>query len=189
MRLARRIIQDYDRYDGFVILHGQDTMAYSASALSFLLENLAKPVIFTVHELPIGIPRSDARENLLTTIEIVLARRSDNLAMIPEVGIYFEYDLFRGNRTHKTSTEDFEAFISPNYPKLAEAGVHLKYNSAYIRSPAKDALVLHEKLETEIGILTTFPGMTESYVSAILSQKHMRALIIRSFGNGNVPTG
>ncbi len=187
VRLARRIAEDYNSYNGFVILHGSDTMAYSASALSFLLQNLGKPVIFTGSQLPIGITRSDARENLLTTIEIALARREDNLAMIPEVAIYFEYDLFRGNRTHKTSTEDFEAFQSLNYPKLAEAGVHIKYHKNYIHHPSKDSLILHEKFEEEVGVLTLFPGIQPSFVESVLGNQKMKGLILRTFGSGNAP--
>lgn len=188
VRLASRIRDGYEQYDGFVILHGSDTMAFSASALSFLLENLAKPVIFTGSQLPIGITRSDARENLLTAIEIALARRADNLAMIPEVAIYFENHLLRGNRTHKISTEDFMAFRSLNYPELAEVGVHIKYNDSAIRTPAKDALICHDNFSGNVSILTMFPGMSPSYVKAVLADEAMDGLIIRSFGNGNIPT-
>lgn len=188
VRMAQRIAQDYTHYDAFVILHGSDTMAYSASALSFLLKNLSKPVIFTGSQLPIGITRSDARENLLTTIEIALARREDNLAMIPEVAIYFEYDLFRGNRTHKSSTEDFEAFQSLNYPKLAEAGVHIKYHQAYIHHPSKDSLEVYGRFEEEVGVLTMFPGISPSFVEAVLANKKMKGLVLRTFGSGNAPT-
>ncbi len=188
LRLAKRISDGYEQYDGFVILHGSDTMAFSASALSFLLQNLAKPVIFTGSQLPIGITRSDARENLMTAIEIALARRVDNLAMIPEVAIYFENHLFRGNRTHKISTEDFMAFRSLNYPELAEVGVHIKYNDAAIHTPSKDALILHEKFDTAVSILTMYPGISPSYVKAVLGDSEMKGLVIRSFGSGNIPT-
>ncbi len=186
LRLARRIEQDYTNYDGFVILHGSDTMAYTASALSFLLKNLAKPVILTGSQLPIGVARSDARENLLTTIEIAMARRKDGLSMVPEVCVYFEYDLFRGNRVHKMSTEDFEAFNSLNYPKLAEAGVNIKFNHNYILSPPKEALAVGPAISTEVGVLTVFPGITPEYIKAVLSAP-MKGLIIRSFGAGNIP--
>lgn len=188
LRLARRITDGYDQYDGFVILHGSDTMAFSASALSFLLENLAKPVIFTGSQLPIGITRSDARENLMTAIEIALARRADNLAMIPEVAIYFENLLLRGNRTHKISTEDFMAYRSMNYPKLAEVGVHIKFNNSAIRTPSKDPLILHEGMDENISILTVYPGVSQSYIKAVLQDPNMKGLIIRSFGSGNIPT-
>ena len=188
IRLAKRVYDGYAHYDGFVILHGSDTMAYSASALSFLLQNLSKPVIFTGSQLPIGITRSDARENLLTALEIALTRRQDNLAMIPEVAVYFEYDLFRGNRIHKISTEDFEAFQSLNYPKLAEAGVHIKFNEAYIDSPAKDSLIIYDKMISDIGVLTVFPGMMPDFVRSVVENTNLRGLVIRSFGSGNAPT-
>ncbi len=187
LRLARRIADGYEEYDGFVILHGSDTMAYTASALSFLLQNLSKPVVLTGSQLPIGVARSDARENLLTALEIAMARRADGQAMVPEVCVYFEYLLFRGNRCHKISTEDFEAFSSLNYPKLAEAGVNIKYNTNYINPPATDSLRLYEHFEQQIGVLTVFPGMTESYVNSVLSIPDLKAIIIRSFGSGNAP--
>lgn len=188
LRLARRIADGYETYDGFVILHGSDTMAYTASGLSFILENLGKPVILTGSQLPIGVPRSDARENLLTTLEIAMAKKHDGTAMVPEVGIYFEYDLFRGNRCHKISTEDFEAFRSMNYPKLAEAGVNIKYHQNYIAGTPADQFSISEKLETEIGVLTVFPGMTPNYVRPVLENPHLKGLILRSFGSGNAPT-
>ncbi len=188
IRLATRIYKDYDRFDGFVILHGSDTMAYSSSALSFLLENLSKPVIFTGSQLPIGITRSDARENLLTTLEIALAKKANGEAMVPEVGVYFEYDLFRGNRIHKISTEDFEAFQSLNYPKLAEAGVHIKFNQNAIERASHEALILHNKMDTNIGVLTAFPGMSETYVNSILTAPGLKGIVLRTFGSGNAPT-
>ncbi len=188
IRLATRIYRDYDKFDGFVILHGSDTMAYSSSALSFILENLSKPVIFTGSQLPIGITRSDARENLLTTLEIALSKKENGDAMVPEVGVYFEYDLFRGNRIHKISTEDFEAFQSLNYPKLAEAGVHIKFNQNAIEQPNSKPLVLHAKMDTNVGVLTAFPGMNEAYVDAILSAPGLKGIVLRTFGSGNAPT-
>lgn len=187
IRLAKRIATGYHDYDGFVILHGSDTMAYSSSALSFLLENLGKPVIFTGSQLPIGITRSDARENLLTTLEIALAR-NDNKPIVPEVAVYFEYDLFRGNRIHKISTEDFEAFQSLNYPKLAEAGVHIKFNNNYISPIPQTELKLHDAMDENIGVLTVFPGMGQAYVQAVLNTPGLKGLVLRSFGSGNAPT-
>lgn len=187
LRLANRISFDYDKYDGFVILHGSDTMAYTASALSFIFNNLAKPVVMTGSQLPIGVARSDARENLLTTIEIAMARRKDGLAMVPEVCIYFENDLYRGNRTHKISTEDFEAFESMNYPRLAEAGVNIKFNETFIHRPPKDPFEISQIISNEVGILTVFPGQTEEYVKSVLNNNKMKALILRSFGSGNAP--
>lgn len=187
LRLASRISHDYHNYDGFVILHGSDTMAYTASALSFIFNNLAKPVVMTGSQLPIGVARSDARENLLTTIEIAMARRSDGLAMVPEVCIYFENDLYRGNRTHKISTEDFEAFESMNYPRLADAGVNIKFNDTFIQKPSKDPLEVARIISNEVGILTVFPGQTEDYVKSVLNNGKMKAVILRSFGSGNAP--
>ena len=188
IRLARRIAHDYNAFDGFVILHGSDTMAYTSSALSFLLENLSKPVILTGSQLPIGIARSDARENLLTTLEIAIAQTEKGIPKVPEVGVYFEYDLFRGNRIHKTSTEDFEAFHSLNYPKLAEAGVHIKYNSQAINIPSGKPLKVHEYMEENVGLLTVFPGIHENFVRAVLSTPGLRGLVLRTFGTGNAPT-
>lgn len=188
VRIAKRIEQDYDKYEGFVILHGSDTMAYTSSALSFMLKNLSKPVILTGSQLPIGLARSDARENLLTAIEIAIARREDGLPQVPEVAIYFEYDLFRGNRVHKVSSEDFEAFQSLNYPKLAEAGVNIKYNSGAIRHPSKDPLKLQTNLSTNVAVISCFPGMTQSYFDSIINHSEAEVFILRTFGSGNAPT-
>jgi len=188
VRLAKRIALDYTKYDGFVILHGSDTMAYTASALSFMLENLSKPVILTGSQLPIGTPRSDARENLITTIEIAKSKRIDQLAMVPEVCIYFEYNLYRGNRTHKISTEDFEAFQSLNYPLLAQAGVNLKFNETAIIKPYKEPFSYSIDLNTNIGVLTLFPGIQPHAVEPVLNNPSLEGLLIRTFGSGNIPT-
>jgi L-asparaginase len=188
VRLATRIYRDYDNYDGFVILHGSDTMAYSSSALSFLLPNINKPVILTGSQLPIGITRSDARENLLTTLEIALAQKENGDPVVPEVAVYFEYDLFRGNRIHKVSTEDFEAFHSLNYPKLAEAGVNIKYHTNVIANPRPGQLQLHDTMDDNVAVLTVFPGMNEAYVNAILSIPGLKGVVLRTFGSGNAPT-
>ncbi len=187
-KLARRIEQDYHNYHGFVILHGSDTMAYTASALSFMLQNLSKPVILTGAQLPIGIPRSDARENLITTIEIATAKRSDQLAMVPEVCVYFEYNLYRGNRTHKTSTEDFEAFYSFNYPLLAQAGVNIKFNEAAILTPPGEPFRCSPELCTDVAVLTMFPGIQPHFVQSVLNNPEMKGLLLRTFGSGNAPT-
>jgi L-asparaginase len=187
-RLAKRIQKDYDRYDGFVILHGSDTMAYTASALSFMIKNLSKPVVLTGSQLPIGVPRSDARENLLTSIEIAIAKKADGSAVVPEVCVYFEYDLYRGNRTHKISAEDFEAFTSINCPPLATVGVNIKYNHSRIRASGLDPLNVHTEWCNDVGILSVFPGMTPSFVSSVLNNPEIKGFIIRSFGSGNAPT-
>ena len=187
IRLATRIRRDYSRYDGFVILHGSDTLAYTSSALSFLLENLNKPVVLTGSLLPIGIARSDARENLITAVDIAMEKNQDGSAKVPEVAVYFEYDLFRGNRIHKLSSEDFEAFRSFNYPKLAEAGVNIKYNHNAIARPSEGGLYCNERMDASVGVLTVFPGMPESIVSCLADNPNLKGLILRTFGSGNAP--
>ncbi len=187
-KIAELIRDQYGQYDGFIVLHGTDTMSFSASALSFMLENLGKPVIFTGSQLPVSILRTDARENLISSIEIAVAEK-DGLPLVPEVCIYFEYKLFRGNRTTKHSAEDFNAFLSPNYPPLAESGVHLKYNAPRIlkSDPGAD-LKVHTALDNNIAILKIFPGIPESVVEAVLGTSGLKAVILESFGAGNAPT-
>jgi L-asparaginase len=185
--LAGLIEKNYTAYDGFVILHGTDTMAYSASALSFILENLDKPVIFTGSQLPIGTLRTDGKENLITAIEIAAARE-DGLPVVPEVCIYFENALYRGNRTHKNNAENFNAFTSDNYPPLAETGVYIRYNHAHIRKAGRNApLRVQCSLSAEIAILKIFPGITASVVEHILSIQSVKAIILETFGSGNAP--
>lgn len=188
LTLAHRIRADYDRYDGFVILHGSDTMAYTASALSFLLEGLNKPVILTGSQLPIGITRSDARENLITTMEIASARTESGGPRVPEVAVYFEYDLYRGSRVFKNNAEDFEAFQSLNYPKLAEVGVHIKYNEAAIRPYEDTVLSVQDRLGSDLAVLTLYPGITEVAVAAVCNIPGLKVLILQTFGAGNAPT-
>ena len=182
------IIQDkYEEYSGFVILHGTDTMAYSASALSFMLENLSKPVIFTGAQLPIGMMRSDAKENLLTAIEIAAAQENGK-PIVPEVCIFFEDTLFRGNRTTKKNAEHFNAFNSYNYPPLAKAGVHIKYFRSYIHYPAAGTKIrVRTKIDQNIAILKLFPGISEHTVNAILQIPNLKAVVLESFGAGNAP--
>lgn len=188
VRMAEVVEANYDIYDGFVVLHGTDTMAYSASALSFMLEGLAKPVIFTGSQLPIGLPRTDGRENLITSIEIAAARNKRG-PLVPEVGIYFDNELTRGNRTTKFSAEHFDAFNSPNYPPLVEAGLHLIYNFQDIKYPAENSrLKVHKKFDNNVAILKLFPGINRNFVEATLNTKGLRALIIETFGSGNAPT-
>ena len=188
VKMAETIQENYDNYDGFVVLHGTDTMAYSASALSFMLGNLRKPVILTGSQLPIGLLRTDGRENLITAIEIAAARE-DGLSLVPEVCIYFDNELTRGNRTTKFSAEHFDAFNSPNYPPLARVGLHIKYNYSHIRysDPSKD-LVIHKSFDTNVAILKLFPGITRNLVQAIINTKDLKAIIIETFGSGNAPT-
>ena len=188
IRMARVIEENYDRYDGFVILHGTDTMAYSASALSFMLENLSKPVIFTGSQLPIGLLRTDGKENLITAIEIAAASEHGNPA-VPEVCIYFDNKLSRGNRTTKLSAEHFDAFSSPNYPYLAEVGLHLKYNKGYINRPQRNRkLIVHKDFNTNVAILKLFPGISSNFIRAITGTRGLKGIIIETFGSGNAPT-
>lgn len=189
IRLAEIIEQNYEKFDGFVILHGTDTMAYSASALSFMLEDLSKPVIFTGAQLPIGALRTDGKENLVTSIMIAAAREYGK-PLVPEVCIYFESKLSRGNRTTKVNTEHFNAFQSANYPYLAKAGVHLVYNREFISNPGKlPRLKVHKQLNNKIGILKLFPGMNGEYMDALLSLEGLKGIILETFGAGNAPTG
>ena len=186
-RMALLIEENYDDFDGFVVLHGTDTMAYSASALSFMLENLSKPVIFTGAQLPIGMMRSDAKENLLTAIEIASAKENGQ-PIVPEVCIFFEDTLFRGNRTTKKNAEHFSAFNSYNYPSLAKAGVHIKYFRSSIHYPAAGTkLRVRTHIDQNIAILKLFPGITEHTVNAILQIPGLKAVVLESFGAGNAP--
>lgn len=187
-RMAEIIEENYRDFDGFVILHGTDTLAYSASALSFMLKHLAKPVIFTGSQLPMGDLRTDGKENLITSIVIAAAKES-GLAVVPEVCIYFESKLSRGNRTTKISTEQFNAFQSANYPYLADAGVHIKYNREAIHYPENmEELVVHKNFNAHIAILKLFPGIQPEYLDAVLRYKKLKGLIIETFGAGNAPT-
>lgn len=184
--LVRVIEEHYEKYDGFVVLHGSDTMAYTASALSFMLRNLNKPVILTGSQLPLGMIRSDGRENFITAIEIA-STMEDDTPLVPEVCIYFENQLFRGNRTHKHNAEHFEAFKSVNYPTLAEVGVHIRYNRNAIRKPNFRRLQANRTLDTRIIILKIFPGITRQAVKVVLDAPGIRAVILETFGTGNAP--
>lgn len=187
VQLSETIEKFYNAYDGFVILHGSDTMAFTASALSFMLKNLNKPVILTGSQLPSGLPRTDAKENLITAIEIASSYR-DGVPEVPEVTVYFEYQLYRGNRTHKVNADHFEAFVSANYPPLAEAGVHLKFNRRYCRKVNNETLQVHSKMNANIVVLKLFPGITKPTVQAILKQDKTEAVLLETFGSGNAPT-
>lgn len=184
--LAQLIKDKYDEFDGFVILHGSDTMAFTASALSFMLENLSKPVVLTGSQLPIGEIRTDAKENLITALEIA-ATKNEGKAMIPEVCIYFDYQLFRGNRAIKYNAEKFEAFRSPNYPILAEAGVTLSYFGNYILPQPDDSLKVHLHFNPNIGVLKLYPGISKQAVEAI-TKSSVDAIILETFGSGNTTT-
>ncbi|MFO7370068.1 MAG: asparaginase domain-containing protein, partial [Bacteroidales bacterium] len=181
------IEQNYNNFNGFIVLHGTDTMAYSASALSFMLENLAKPVIFTGSQLPIGSLRTDAKENLISSLEIAAAMKGGEPA-VPEVGIFFENKLYRGNRTTKNNTENFNAFVSGNYPALAESGVHIRYNYSAIRYDNKrHPLIVHKELNSNLIILKLFPGMSRNMVESVFQLEGLRAVIMETFGAGNAP--
>ena len=187
IELATVIEKNYEHFDGFVVLHGSDTMAYTASALSFMLENLNKPVIFTGSQLPIGMVRTDGRENFINSIEIAAAREDDT-PIVPEVALCFENKLFRGNRTTKFNAEHFGAFVSGNYPALAEVGVYIKYNRNLILKPNFRKLKVHKELDENIAILKLFPGIMESCVHSILNTNGLKAVILETFGAGNAPT-
>jgi L-asparaginase len=183
-----QIIQEhYPHQDGFVVLHGTDTMAYTASALSYMLQHLAKPVVFTGAQLPISEPRSDARENLITALEIASARE-EGQALVPEVCIYFDSELLRGNRAKKAESMHFDAFRSENYPALANAGVKIDYNLGAVRSMGSSALSLLTQFDNHVSILKLFPGISPASVDAILQTPGLKALILETFGSGNAPT-
>ncbi len=185
--MASLIEEHYQDYDGFVVLHGSDTMSYSASALSFMLENLSKPVIFTGSQLPIGDLRTDAKENLITAIEIAALQKKGK-PVIQEVCLYFEYKLYRGNRTTKISAEVFNAFSSPNYPPLAESGVHLRINEDLLQKRSQKKLVVHKKLDDHVAIVKLFPGINAQVLSAILNIPGLKGVVLETYGSGNAPT-
>ena len=188
--LVKLIEERYDDYDGFVILHGTDTMAYSASTLSFMIEGLTKPVIFTGSQLPIGTPRTDGKENLISSVEIAAAKDEDGHPLVPEVCICFDNVLIRGNRSRKFNSDNFRAFRSENFPPLAEAGISIRYNRNLIRKPAEwDARPLfHTGLDTRVSILKIHPGITPGVVKDILLGKETRAVILETYGAGNAPS-
>ena len=187
-KLVRIISDNFDNYNGFVILHGTDTMAFTASSLSFMLEGLSKPVILTGSQLPIGVLRTDGKENLMTSIEIASALDKEGKPMVPEVCILFENHLMRGNRTTKLNAENFNAFRSFNYPVLAKAGIHIKYNTSVIRKPEPDQVLKpHYLLGTNIAVLKLFPGIHENVVAATLAIDGLQAVVLETYGSGNAP--
>lgn len=189
--LASLISDRYEDYDGFIILHGTDTMSYSASALSFMLDGLTKPVIFTGSQLPIGVPRTDGKENLILAVEIASAKDIDGHAKVPEVCVCFGSMLMRGNRTSKVNADVFRAFSSPNFPALAEAGINIRYAEELIRKPLDwyQSLKINSKLDTRVGILKIHPGITPEVVRYFLYSPETRAVIIETYGSGNAPSG
>ena len=189
--MARIIRDNYHKYDGFVILHGTDTMSYSASALSFMLENLAKPVIFTGSQIPIGILRTDGRENLITAIEIAGAHNEAGEPLVPEVALYFQNRLFRGNRTTKLSAEALNAFASFNYPPLADVGVNIQYNNNAIANfapKAKGGFHITESLSNDVVVVKLFPGIRPATLRAMLLESGARGVVLETYGAGNAPT-
>ncbi len=188
VKIADTIYKNYDKYNGFVVLHGTDTMAYTASALSFMFENLSKPIILTGSQLPIGNIRTDGKENLISSVEIAAAEISGN-ALVPEVCIYFENKLYRGNRTTKLNAEYFNAFYSGNCTPLAKSGVYINYEYDKIIYPdEKEKLKLHRNLENNIAILKIFPGISPELIRAITDTDDLKAIILETFGAGNAPT-
>lgn len=188
IELTHIIADNYDKYDGFVILHGTDTMAFTASALSYMLENLTKPVILTGSQLPIGQLRTDGKENLITSIEIASAKHPDGRAIMPEVGIYFNGHLMRGNRTTKQSADNFNAFESFNYPHLADAGVNISYREDLILKPDySKPMTPHFRLDNNVIVFTIFPGIREDLVRHVIATPNLRSIVMRTFGSGNAP--
>ncbi len=188
IELTRIIAERYDDYDGFVVLHGTDTMAYTASALSYTLENLTKPVILTGSQLPIGQLRTDGKENLITSIEIAMARHADGRAMVPEVCIYFNGNLIRGNRTTKQDAENFNAFESFNFPHLAHAGINISYREDLILKPDySQPMTPRFNLDNNVIVFTLFPGIKEEHLRHLLITPGLRSVVMRTYGSGNAP--
>lgn len=185
VKMASIIEKNYETYDGFVVLHGSDTMAYSASALSFMIENLNKPIVFTGSQLPIGVIRTDGKENLITAIEIASAYDNNGVPIVPEVSIYFEYKLYRANRTTKLSADNFNAFASFNYPKLAEAGIEIKFDYQNIKSLSTKNVYFNYLFDENVGVLKIYPGISQQYVSHFFKTPGLRGVILETFGAGN----
>ena len=188
VQLATIIEENYTAFDGFVVLHGSDTMSYTASALSFMMEHLAKPIIFTGSQLPIGDLRTDDKENLITAIQIA-SLRDNGQAVVQEVCLYFEYKLYRGNRTTKINAEHFKAFTSPNYPFLIESGVHLKINTDWLLPVApQQSLQVHKTIDTNVIILKLFPGISEQLIDAVVAIPNLKGMVLETYGSGNAST-
>ncbi len=188
LEIAEIIETNYDDFDGFVVLHGSDTMSYTASALSFMLEHLAKPVVFTGSQLPIGDLRTDAKENLITSIQVASLQHY-NKPIIKEVCLYFEYKLYRANRTTKINAEHFEAFASLNYPDLAESGVHLKVNNEYLFKPnVRKSLIVHKNLDSNIALIKLFPGISQALLQSIFNTPNLKGVVLETYGAGNCTT-
>lgn len=187
-QIASIIFENYGEYDGFVILHGSDTMAYTATALSFMLQGLEKPVILTGSQLPINEIRTDGRENVLTSIEIAAAKNLNGVARIQEVAIYFENNLYRGNRTTKISANAFEAFTSPNFPPLATAGIHINYKENSANAIVDTKLQLYTDLDNRVALLKIFPGFNANVYKSLFDFENIKGIVLETFGAGNAPT-
>ena len=188
VEMAGLIEENYKNYDGFVVLHGTDTMSYSASALSSMLENLQKPVIFTGSQLPIGDLRTDAKENLITSVQLASLKK-DGIAIIKEVCLYFEHKLFRGNRTTKINADHFKAFASKNFPPLATSGVKINLRNDLLLNPAVNSdLLVHKDLITDVALLKLFPGIQQTIISSILDTENLKGVVLETYGSGNAPT-
>lgn len=182
--IASIIEHAYDEYDGFVVLHGTDTMAYTASALSFMFKNLAKPIVFTGSQLPLSALRSDGRENIICALEIAAARQ----VVVPEVCIFFENRLYRGNRSTKVNAENFDAFASYNYPSLAKAGIGISFKERLVLPMPTEALQVRKKFDTRVAVLKLFPGIGKEVVGAVLGAKDLQGVVVETYGSGNAPT-
>ena len=188
IKIATIIEENYHTHEGFVVLHGSDTMSYTASALSFMLENLAKPVILTGSQLPIGDLRTDAKENLITSIQIATLQ-TNKTPVVKEVGLYFEYKLYRGNRTTKINAEHFQAFASLNFPALVTSGVHLKVNHELLyKNYSQAQLVVHKKMDTNCVLIKLFPGITSGILQSVLETPSLKAIVFETYGSGNATT-
>ncbi len=186
--IAETIFENYKKYDGFVVLHGSDTMAYTASAISFMLQGLKKPVIFTGSQLPIGTIRTDGKENLITAIEIAALKDENGEAMIQEVAVYFEYSLYRGNRSSKISANEFQAFDSPNYEKLAVAGVNIRFNRDSLYRSNIVKLELFTSFTNKVALLKLYPGISIELYQGLFDYSKVKGVVIESFGSGNGPS-
>lgn len=186
-KIAEILEENYGKYDGFVILHGSDTMAYTSSALSFMFQNIKKPIILTGSQLPIGTIRTDGKENLITAIEIAAAKDEQNESIVQEVAVYFEYSLYRGNRCSKISANQFEAFSSPNYTELAVAGVNIEYNKEKLFKHNESKHSLFTRLDNRVALLKIFPGFPAAAYSSIFDLEKVKGIVLETFGAGNAP--
>jgi L-asparaginase len=185
-KIGDYIFENYGNYDGFVVLHGTDTMSYTASALSFMFTGLDKPIVFTGSQLPIGVVRTDGKENLITAIEIA-AHKENSKSLVNEVVIYFEYQLFRANRTSKISSDHFDAFKSYNYPALAEAGIDIDFNKSALLKSSDKPFIYQKGFKSSVGILFFFPGIEINQIKHILNNPDFKVVILKTYGSGNLP--